>query len=130
MVWIGRALGVTSPRRAAVLAVVVCASVMSVAVPLQNYLGQQAEIAKVRSEREILADQVAELERRQQLLSDPQHTEAQARERLRYVHPGETPYVVQLPPPTAAVAPAQPQGPEPQDPWYTRLWRSIAGDGR
>lgn len=123
---IGRALGVTSPRRAAVLVVVLVAVAMSVAVPLQNYLRQQSEIADVRAEQEILADQVAELERRQRLLSDPWHVEAQARERLGYVRPGETPYVVQLPPSTAGTD-GTPQAPEPRDPWYTRLWRSVAG---
>lgn len=126
---VGRTVGVTSPRRAAVLAVVVCALAMSVAVPLQNYLGQQADIATVRAEQEILADRVAELERRRGLLEDRRHIEAQARERLRYVRAGETPYVVQLPPPSAAAALPEPE-PEPRDPWYTRLWRSITGDGQ
>lgn len=125
---VGRALGVTSRRRAAILAVLVLAIGMSVAVPLQNYLGQRADIAEVRTHQEVLAGKVAELQRRRELLSDPHHTEAQARERLRYVHPGETPYVVQLPSQTAAAVPEQPT--EPREPWYTWLWRSIAGDRR
>lgn len=124
---LGRAVGVTSARRAAILAVVVFALGMSVAVPLQNYLGQRADIAEVRARQEVLTDQVAELQRRRELLSDPSHTEAQARERLRYVYPGDTPYVVQLPSRTAAPDPEQ--AAEPREPWYTRLWRSIAGGG-
>ncbi len=124
---LGRAVGVTSARRAAILAVVVFALGMSVAVPLQNYLAQRADIAEVRARTELLVDRVAELERRRELLSDPDHTEAQARERLRYVYPGDTPYVVQLPPPTAAPDPGQ--APEPGEPWYIRLWSSITGDG-
>lgn len=125
---VGRAVGVTSPRRAAILAVVVFALGLSVAVPLQNYLGQRADIAEVRAHQDVLVEQVAELQRRRDLLSDPHHVEAQARERLRYVYPGDTPYVVQLPsPPTAASDPEQ--ATEASEPWYTRLWRSITGEG-
>ncbi|MPZ64424.1 MAG: septum formation initiator family protein [Pseudonocardiaceae bacterium] len=125
---LGRAVGVTSTRRAAILAMVVFALGLSVAVPLQNYLGQRADIAEARARQEVLTDQVAELQRRRELLSDPNHTEAQARERLRYVYPGDTPYVVQLPrSPTAAADPEQAL--EPREPWYTRLWHSITGDG-
>ncbi|MGI9064345.1 MAG: FtsB family cell division protein [Pseudonocardiaceae bacterium] len=119
---LGRAAGMTSPRRVAALAVLVAALGLSVAVPLQNYVGVQGELAAVRDDQTRLADQVAELERRRALLEKPVHVEAQARERLRYVRPGETPYIVQLPPP-AAVVPA----PEPEVPWFTRLWRSLQG---
>lgn len=122
---IGHALGVTSTRRAAILAVVILAVALSVAVPLRNYVSQRSELAAVREQQQILADQVAELERRRALLTDPRHVEAQARERLRYVRPGETPYVVQLPPP-----PGKPPGAadaRPDSPWLSRLWESIVG---
>lgn len=119
---IGRALGVTSPRRAALLALVVGAVALSVAVPLRNYVSQRSELATVHEQQQILADQVAELERRRALLADPRHVEAQARERLRYVRPGETPYMVQLP-----AQAAKPAAAEPEDPWFDRLWESITG---
>src|SRR5918997_4661088 len=96
--WLGGAFGVTSPRRAAVLASVVVALALSVAVPLQNYLALRGELAGARVEQAALRDQVTELERRRALLENPDHVEAQARERLRYVRPGETPYIVQFPP--------------------------------
>jgi cell division protein FtsB len=121
---ISYALGITSPRRAAMLAVMIFAMTLSVAVPLRNYLSQRSELAAVHERQEILADQVAELERRRALLEDPGHIEAQARERLRYVRPGETPYVVQLPP-----AAPQPRTGEDKvdDPWFAKLWESIVG---
>ncbi len=128
----GGAFGVTSPRRAAVLVSVVVALALSVAVPLQNYLALRGELAGVRVEQAALRDQVTELERRRALLENPDHIEAQARERLRYVHPGETPYVVQLPVPAGASAGTPVEAaatPEPAYPWYTRLWRSITGNG-
>lgn len=126
--WVGGTFGVTSPRRAAVLVSVVVAIALSVAVPLQNYLALRGELTGVRVERAALRDQVSELERRRALLENPAHIEAQARERLRYVRPGETPYMVQLPPPTATPVEAV-TAPEPAAPWYTRLWRSISGNG-
>ena len=126
---VGGAFGVTSPRRAAVLVSVVVALALSVAVPLQNYLALRGELAGVRVEQAALRDQVTELERRRTLLENPDHIAAQARERLRYVRPGETPYIVQLPPPAAAAPVGAAAAPEPADPWYTRLWRSITGYG-
>ena len=121
-------LGITSPRRAAMLAAVICVLGLSVAVPLRNYVSQRSDLAAVHEQQLIMADKVAELERRRALLSDPRHVQAQARERLRYVRPGETPYVVQLPPgqTTAAVA-GTGSTVAPRELWYGRLWKSVNG---
>ncbi|MGH3898704.1 MAG: FtsB family cell division protein [Pseudonocardiaceae bacterium] len=121
-------MGITSARRAAMLAAVVCALALSVAVPLRNYLGQRAELAAVYEQQQVLAGKVAELERRRALLADPQHVEAQARERLRYVRPGEAPYVVQLPAGLTATGSAGAgNAAVPGVLWYTELWKSIKG---
>lgn len=121
-------LGITSPRRAAMLAAVICVLGLSVAVPLRNYVSQRSDLAAVHEQQLIMADKVAELERRRALLSDPRHVQAQARERLRYVRPGEAPYVVQLPP-GQTTAPAAGTGSTvaPRELWYGRLWKSING---
>jgi cell division protein FtsB len=121
---VGYAVGITSGRRAALLAAVVCVLVLSVAVPLRNYLGQRAELAAVYEQQHILADKIAELERRRVLLADPEHVETQARERLRYVRPGEIPYLVQLPP-GGTVATVVGGVRAPAQPWYDQLWKSI-----
>jgi uncharacterized protein len=71
----------------------------------------------------MLAEKIAELERRRVLLADPEHIETQARERLRYVRPGEAPYLVQLPPGAAAAVAGGVQASAPT--WYTQLWNSI-----
>lgn len=126
--WTGGAFGLSSTRRAALLALVVCALAVSVSVPLRNYLGQRGEFGELRARQVELSDQVAELERRMAQLSDPSYVEAQARERLRYVRPGEVPYVVQLPP-TAPPPLAVPGPGRPPAPWYDRLWKSVAEDG-
>jgi cell division protein FtsB len=122
---IGHFVGITSPRRAAMLAAVVCVLALSVSVPLRNYLSQRSEIAVVHEQQQILADKVTELERRRALLADPQHLEVQARERLRYVRPGEAPYVVQLPP--GGTAAGTDRAVVPRQLWYTELWKSING---
>jgi len=92
-----RALGLSSTRRAAIAALVVCALAFTLAVPLRTYLAQRAEVAEQEELKEQLTGKVAELERKKRALSDPAQIEAEARRRLRYVMPGETPYIVQLP---------------------------------
>ena len=118
-------LGLSSTRRAVVLALVVCALALSVAVPLRNYLSQRSELAEVQQQQQRLREQVDELERRRAELSDPAQIEAEARRRLRYVRPGETPYIVQLPDQAPAPATGEQQQPAEQpQPWYSDLWRS------
>jgi cell division protein FtsB len=115
-------LGLSSTRRAAILALVVCALALTIVVPLRNYVSQRQELASVTQRQEALASDVAELQAERARLSDPAEVEAQARSRLGYVAPGEVPYVVQLPtPPTAATAPAGGGAL-----WYRTLWRQVA----
>ncbi|WP_308259297.1 septum formation initiator family protein [Pseudonocardia sp. H11422] len=118
-------LGLSSTRRAAVLAVVVCALALTVAVPLRNFVAQRQELAEVSEQQRVLAAQVDELTRQRAQLSDPEQVVADARSRLGYVRPGEVPYVVQLPPPPDT-GPAL----DPFDgvPWYQRLWHEV-GEG-
>lgn len=116
-------LGPSSTRRAVILALVVCALALSVAVPLRNYLGQRSELAEMQQQQERLREQVDELERRKAQLQDPAQVEAEARRRLRYVRPGETPYIVQLPGSAATPAPAT--GDEQPQPWSSDLWPSA-----
>ena len=116
-------LGVSSTRRAALLAIVVCALALTVAVPLRNYAAQRQELAAVSEQQRVLAAEVEALTRQRTRLSDPAEVAAQARSRLGYALPGEVPYVVQLPS-GADVGPA----PDPNAgvPWYRTLWREVA----
>jgi len=136
----GGALGLSTARRAALLAVVVCALALTVAVPLRNYVTQRHEIAAVSDERERLGREVATLTAERGALDDPAHVEVLARERLGYARPGETPYRVQLPgasgtPETSgaaetsggAVTGATGAPVEAELPWYTRLGRETLG---
>lgn len=114
-------LGLSSTRRAAVLALVVCAIALTVVVPLRNYVAQRQELAAVTEQQQALAAEVASLTEQQATLQDPAEIEAQARSRIGYALPGEVPYVVQFP--AAPVAPETAEGSG--APWYRSLWREV-----
>lgn len=116
-------LGLSSTRRAALLAVVVCALALSVAVPLRNYVAQRQELAAVTEQQRQLAAEVERLTRERERLADPAEIRAQARSRLGYVSPGEIPYVVQLPGDGQIDPVADPFG---GAPWYLRLWTEVS----
>ncbi|WP_084144705.1 FtsB family cell division protein [Amycolatopsis jejuensis] len=118
----------STTRRAAVVAIVVCALAFTVAVPLRTYLSQRSEVREQEAQRAQLQQEVAQLRDRKNQLSDPAQIEAEARRRLRYVKPGEAPYMVQLPEDKPGAAAAQP-GPQevPQGSWYDNLWAQVSG---
>jgi cell division protein FtsB len=112
--------------RAAILAAVICALVLSLAYPLKQYLAQRSSIIQLRQDNAARAAEVARLKERQRELTDPAYIKAQARQRLQYVMPGETPFVVvhQGDPPDH---PARPDGErvDRSSPWYDQLWQSV-----
>lgn len=118
----------SAARRAAILAAVVCVLTLTIAGPVRTYFGQRTEMKQLKATEAQLRSQIADLEQQKVKLADPVYIAAQARERLGFVMPGDTPYQVQLPP-SAAVpggtddhsATAKPTGP-----WYTALWHTIA----
>ena len=115
-------LGLSSTRRAAILALVVCGLALSVVVPLRNYVSQRQELSAVTQRQESLTAEVASLSAEKARLADPAEVEAQARSRLGFVLPGEVPYIVQLP--SAPVGRAT--GPGSGALWYRTLWRQVA----
>jgi cell division protein FtsB len=115
-------LGLSSTRRAAVLAIVVCALTLTVSVPLRNYVAQRQELTEVSNQQRALAAEVDQLTERRARLSDPEEVAAEARSRLGYVKPGEIPYVVQLP---RTADPAAAQAAQADTPWYRQLWSDV-----
>ncbi|MEU5691639.1 septum formation initiator family protein [Actinosynnema sp. NPDC020468] len=124
----GGAFGMTGTRRAALLAMVVCALALSIAVPLRTYLAQREELRQTTSSQETLRAEVGQLEQRKQQLADPAQVEAEARRRLHYVRPGETPYVVQLPGDAEREQDDRKPAAQPatDKAWYEQLWTSVA----
>ncbi|GAA4612496.1 septum formation initiator family protein [Saccharopolyspora hordei] len=103
-----------------------CVMALSVSVPLRTYLSQRAELEAQEQQRAALVQQVNELEKRKQELTDPAQLEAEARARLGYVRPGETPYIVEVP--TAPTTPPPPaESVDDGLPWYEELWNSLMG---
>ena len=118
--------------RAAVLALVVCMLAISLAYPLREYLAQRSDISDVRAQVAEQEQRVAALERQRSLWQKPAYVERQARERLHFVMPGETSYVVLEPdeaPADAGVVVAAPR-PVKRSPWFTQLWRSAEVAGK
>jgi hypothetical protein len=110
-----------------VLGLVVCALVLSVGYPLKQYLGQRGEIGRLEQQRRETQERVKALEEQRRRLADPDYVKAQARERLHYVLPGESAYVVIMPrqrsqpEATGAPIPAVDGGAS----WYDRLWATV-----
>ncbi len=120
-------LGLSSTKRAAILAIVVCALALTVAVPLHNYVAQRQQLSDVTEREQALQGEVNDLAAQRDRLSDPAEVAAQARSRLGYVAPGETPYVVQMP---APATPPQIGVAEPGVPWFHTLWTDVSGARR
>lgn len=117
--------------RAAVLALVLGVLAVSYAYPLRAWYDQHRERTELRAEAERLEEEVAALETQLRLWDDPTYVQAQARQRLGYVLPGEIGYVVV----DETGEPEAELGPDGlpvliEGEWYSRLWTSIqAADG-
>ncbi|MEU2034901.1 FtsB family cell division protein [Nocardia amamiensis] len=115
-----------STGKAVILAMVVCALALTLAVPMRTYFTQRAEAAQLARQREELEADLARLRDRRAQQQDPAYIRTEARDRLRLVMPGETPYIVQIPGIEAPAPPPAPTKAREPDPWYTELWRSIS----
>ncbi len=124
--WSERTILGLSAGKAIILAMVVCALAMTLAVPMRTFFTQRAEAAQLAAERKTLEADIAVLKDRRAQQEDPAYIRSEARDRLRLVMPGETPYIVQVPGIEVPAIP-DPQAPKAEpDPWYTDLWRSIS----
>src|SRR5712691_12188054 len=108
--------------RAAVLAVVTCATALSLAYPVREYIGQRRQIDRLEAQRQVLQVRVRSLQAEQRKLTDPNYVAQQARDQLHMCLPSQTCYVV-IPGKHFAglTAPAS----APVTPWYERLWHSV-----
>jgi cell division protein FtsB len=118
--------------RAAVLALVVCLLAISLAYPLREYLAQRGDISSIRSTVAEQEKSVAGLRSDEKRWQDPAYVERQARERLHFVMPGETSYVVLEPDEAPAPDGAVTSAPRPvkRSPWFTDLWRTVEVAGK
>ena len=109
-------------RRATILALAVCAVVVTVAYPFQEYLAQRSALIAIDRQNDALTKQVAQLQTQIALWSDPGYVAIQARSQLHYVKPGEEGFTVSGP----ANGDEQLGLPTPEpSPWYDKLWGSV-----
>ncbi|MCC2593587.1 septum formation initiator family protein [Tessaracoccus sp. OS52] len=123
-----RALGLT--WRLLVLGVVVAAIAVTLAQSLRVYFVQTDQIAELRAEIEGRQAQIDELEDQLSRWEDPAFVEAQARERLGWVFPGEVGYRVIGPDGEPIGGESDVLGvdetEEPPALWWEKMWGSVA----
>jgi cell division protein FtsB len=112
--------------RAAVLALVVCALALTLAYPIQRYVQQQQQISDLEEQVAEGKQHVQALEQEKQRWRDPNYVRQQARERLHFVLPGETGYVV-LGGDQESDGSERTGGADEvlRQPWYDKLWGSV-----
>ncbi|MTE15412.1 FtsB family cell division protein [Nocardia aurantiaca] len=115
-----------STGRAVLLAAVLAGLALTLAVPLRTYYTQRSDAGELATQHRQLEEEVANLRDRRAQQQDPNYIKAEARDRLRLVMPGETPYIVQIPEIEQPAIPAQPAKSREPDPWYTQLWNSVS----
>ncbi|MFF0632816.1 septum formation initiator family protein [Nocardia sp. NPDC004151] len=115
-----------STGRAVLLAAVLAGLALTLAVPLRTYFTQRTDAAELATQHNQLEEEVSVLRDRRAQQQDPNYIKAEARDRLRLVMPGDTPYIVQIPEIEQPAIPTQPAKPREPDPWYTQVWRSIS----
>jgi cell division protein FtsB len=118
----------SAARPAAILAAVICVLTLTIAGPVRTYFAQRTEMKQLKATEEQLRAQITGLEEQKVKLGDPVFIAAQARERLGFVMPGDIPYQVQLPANAAVPGTpgSEPAKANPDQPWYTSLWHTIA----
>jgi cell division protein FtsB len=108
--------------RAALLALVLCSLIVALAYPIRQYVSQRAEIAELEQQRDEARQRVEQLRDLKARWQDDAYAEQQIRQRLHYVMPGETGYVV-IDPDTAEQS-STTQGAADR-PWYANVWDGV-----
>ncbi|GAQ55547.1 FtsB family cell division protein [Streptomyces acidiscabies] len=108
--------------RAALLALVLCTLVVALAYPMRQYVSQRAEIADLERKQEQARQKVEQLRDLKARWQDDTYAEQQIRQRLHYVLPGETGYVVIDP---DAAKQARVDAGAADRPWYANVWDGV-----
>src|SRR5690242_16190947 len=87
----------TLTTRAALLGLVLSTLIVLLALPLRTYFSQRGDIAHLVQQQAQQRQRIAQLQQQTQRFNDPGYVEEQARQRLHFVLPGETDYVLVTP---------------------------------
>ncbi|MEH3156788.1 MAG: septum formation initiator family protein [Gordonia paraffinivorans] len=124
--WEGLTVGGLSPKKAVILALVVSAVALTLAVPLRTYFAQRSEAEQLRSANASISRDVASLQKKVDEQNDPSYIAEQARNRLNFVMPGETPLVMQFPAPPEKSEDEKRAERQASNPWYTNLLDAVS----
>ncbi|OBC09037.1 septum formation initiator family protein [Gordonia sp. 852002-50816_SCH5313054-c] len=113
-------------KRAVVLSLVIGVVALTLAMPLRTYFSQHTEFSQLEESNAQLRDQVADYQQKVNEQNDPAYIEAKARERLKLVKPGETPFVMLYPDEAARSAERQREAAHEANSWYGNLWQSVS----
>ncbi|MCG7209961.1 MULTISPECIES: FtsB family cell division protein [Streptomyces] len=108
--------------RAALLAIVLCTMIVALAYPMRQYVSQRAEIADQERQQRQARQRVEQLRDLKARWQDDTYAEQQIRQRLHYVMPGETGYVVIDP---GAAKQARADLGAADRPWYANVWDGV-----
>ncbi|WP_329338253.1 septum formation initiator family protein [Streptomyces sp. NBC_00663] len=108
--------------RAALLALVLCSLVVALAYPIRQYVSQRAEIGDLQRQQEQARQRVEQLRDLKARWQDDAYAEQQIRQRLHYVMPGETGFVV-VDPGSAQQSRAERGAAD--RPWYSNVWDGV-----
>ncbi|MET7473393.1 septum formation initiator family protein [Streptomyces sp. NPDC005648] len=108
--------------RAALLALVLCTLVVALAYPIRQYVSQRAQIADLQRQKQQAKQRVEQLRDLKARWQDDSYAEQQIRQRLHYVMPGETGYIVIDP--NAAKQSRADLGAADR-PWYSNVWDGV-----
>jgi cell division protein FtsB len=112
--------------RATVLIVVLVALALAYTYPVRVYLAQESEIGRMEAAQAAQRQKINDLDEEVAKWQDDEYVKTQARERLFYVEPGETPLLVLDDPAGAARDAGKPMPKPAADTWYDTLWNSVA----
>ena len=99
--------------------------VLSLAYPARQLIEQRQRATELADRIAGQQARVGALEEQKSRWTDPAYVKAQARQRLHFVLPGETSYVVIGPKPAQWGTAAAPRQGVATGSWYGRLWSSV-----
>lgn len=119
--WSNRTIGL-----ALVLIVAGIAVALTLSAPLRNSMSDRSEFARLSASNSELRKQIAYYEQKINEQNDPAYIEAQARERLHFVYPGEKAVVMMYPGDDARKAAERQAAERANNPWFSNLWEAVA----
>ena len=116
--------GLTTGRLTVVI-IIAAALLLTLALPLREFLNQRSMIAELEVTTAAQRERVDALQKQADQWADDEYAIAQARERFHLQYPGETGYVVTDPPTTQPEAQPLTQDVQDNSAWYERALRTV-----